>query len=438
MSTSGGPTCMLARAALLPFLLLAAVPAFAEGTVKGGASALFVVSSPLRATVFLDGLPLSKETPVLVRDLPAGRHSVLLHKDGYGQVRIDLQLAAGETRTVSAALSPIDVAFVVRDAAEVVVGGAVESAAAPIGLPQGTYAVGREGARIMIRPVYPGARALSALDLLAPVAALFGGLSAAQDVAFGRGSAWLFSPLTITSFALAAGALGLDVALRVDRSRWQASFRHGVGQATPAETEAELQARAERDLEEGRLDDAVSSLLRHVELYPESSLAPASLYQIGKIQQIQGEVSLAAATFRLLVASYPMPELHDKASKSLADVLLARMDFAGAILALDAMVMLDPLYTEEEIQAYRAQIIGAWGAEDASQWPGAVEAYRNLLRAWPGSSRLPEYRFGLALALSASGMVEEALVELGRAREGATEDLLEGIRQLESEIGGRR
>jgi len=435
--TSRGPSRRPTHAALLALLLLAATSVRAEVAPKVASAALFVVSDPLRATVFLDGSVLAAQTPLLLRALPAGRHSVLLHKEGYREVRVDVQLAAGETHTVSATLAPLEIAFTFPDAGEIAVAGEVRPAKAPIGLPGGTYAVGRAGARVTIRPVYPGAGAISALDILAPVAALAGGLSAAQDIIYGRGSAWLFSPLTITSFALAAGALGLEIAFRIDRFRWQAAFRSSVGREPPAETEAELRDRAERELEQGRLDEAVASLLRHVELYPDSPLVPGSLYQIGKIQQIQGEVSLAAATLRR-VASYPMPELFDKATKSLADLLLAQEDFSGAIQALDSLVMVDPLYTLEEIQAFRAEIMGAWGAQDASRWPGAVEAYRELLRAWPGSSRLAEYRFRLAEALHASGKEADAQVELGRAREGASEDLLERIGRLESEMGGRK
>jgi hypothetical protein len=85
-------TAILASLGLAPAL-------FAQSPAAG--AILFLTSSPLRATVFLDGTPLPALTPLLLRDVPVGPHTLLVRKAGYVDARMDVILAAGERRPVS-------------------------------------------------------------------------------------------------------------------------------------------------------------------------------------------------------------------------------------------------------------------------------------------------------------------------------------------------
>jgi tetratricopeptide (TPR) repeat protein len=195
------------------------------------------------------------------------------------------------------------------------------------------------------------------MNVAVPLALGIAALSTLQDVVYARGSAAGLSPLTITSYVASAAALGLNISLRVAQSRHRRAF--AVASRSRADPALEIQTleRAETELSQGRLADALSLYLQNARQRPDSGSLPLSLYQIARIHQLQGELDLAELELRLIVDVYPDPAVFDRSQKALADVLSAGGKYAQALEALDAMVMLDPLYVPEEIAAYRTEIL---------------------------------------------------------------------------------
>jgi hypothetical protein len=56
------------------------------------------------------------------------------------------------------------------------------------------------------------------------------------------------------------------------------------------------------------------------------------------------------------------------------------------------MLFADPLYSREDIDLYRCEILGQWAAADPAQQPALLEAWRRLVERYPSSPRASEYR----------------------------------------------
>jgi hypothetical protein len=69
-------------------------------------SALFVGTQPAGAQVEVDGRKLAETSPTVIRWGAGGRHTVKLHKDGYGDVERSVSVGNGERSLVDIALPP--------------------------------------------------------------------------------------------------------------------------------------------------------------------------------------------------------------------------------------------------------------------------------------------------------------------------------------------
>ena len=67
---------------------------------------LRVESQPSGATVYLDSVRQSATTPIIIKGVPAGNHTVQVQKSGYKSVIRTASVAAGKTKIVSVSLSP--------------------------------------------------------------------------------------------------------------------------------------------------------------------------------------------------------------------------------------------------------------------------------------------------------------------------------------------
>jgi hypothetical protein len=56
------------------------------------------------------------------------------------------------------------------------------------------------------------------------------------------------------------------------------------------------------------------------------------------------------------------------------------------------MVFADSLYSREDIDLYRCEILAQWTAADPAQLPSLLEAWRGLVERYPDSRRAQEYR----------------------------------------------
>ena len=78
------------------------------------------------------------------------------------------------------------------------------------------------------------------------------------------------------------------------------------------------------------------------------------------------------------------------------------------------MVFVDPLYSHEEIDFYRCEILEKWFQEDKEMLAELIDAYEELLRLYEGSENIALYRYKLACFLHLDGNREDALSELSQ------------------------
>jgi hypothetical protein len=74
--------------------------------VEAPKSSLFLGSEPAGARVEVDGKTVDETTPTLIRWSGAGRHTVKLHKEGYGDLERTVNIADGERALLDITLPP--------------------------------------------------------------------------------------------------------------------------------------------------------------------------------------------------------------------------------------------------------------------------------------------------------------------------------------------
>ena len=117
---------------------------------------------------------------------------------------------------------------------------------------------------------------------------------------------------------------------------------------------------------------------------------------------------MALSEYRLLVTEYPTVQFYDKAQKSLSDLRLIDNRFEESLNHLRAMVRMDTLYSNEELDLTGCEILERWYKTDETQIDAVVEAYRDMIMTYVNSEKAPLYRYRLALYLFAKGEVRES------------------------------
>ena len=428
---------------LAAYLFLASLlQAQPEGAV------LFLSSSPIGADVLHNGQALDTLTPLLLRDLPSGRHTFEVRKQGYSYRMVDVTLEAGEVKSVTVNLGGEYLLPSFPEEGRVVIRGTEEAAGDRLfQLPQGTYRMRRtKDGTLQIEPRYPSQGWLTGLNVAVPLALAFSGVLTAHDLAFPKRNAlqvapdFSLSPATLSAYGVSLTLIGLDITLHILRARFLKSFAYSAVPARETFYKArEYFDRAESLLSLGQLEEAQRFYTVVLEQHRDSPLYPEALFKIARIHALSGDETLAAMELQLLVGRYPTVDLYDRARKTLADLALARGEFAGSLEELGAMVLADPMFVPEEIDQYRAEVLAAWSAADPDVLPRVAEAYRRLIDRYPDSEELPLYRFQLALYLYEGGRVQEAAAQLDLIDPSRLEPFLaDRVRDLAEEIQRER
>jgi tetratricopeptide (TPR) repeat protein len=294
-------------------------------------STLFLSTSPIRAYVSIDGTPLSEETPLIFKDLIPGEHHIVIRKHGLKRHDLNIDIKPGEIRAIHIEL---------------------EKADAP------NYS--KEG-QIYIDPVFPKQKTLNAMRIAVPIFIAVSGFLTLNDIVYPKETGLFFSPITITSYAATAGVIGIKVALKRNKKRFEESFhpKPNVIQNSTNDAE-ECFKKGQEMLTQDRFPEAIDYYIVVIEEYKDSIYFPYALYKIAKIHFITGEYTLAATEFNLIAHEYPLPDLYDRSLKSLSDLYLEQGLYKQSIECLENMVLIDPLYTKEEIDQYIHEIRAQW------------------------------------------------------------------------------
>jgi tetratricopeptide (TPR) repeat protein len=163
------------------------------------------------------------------------------------------------------------------------------------------------------------------------------------------------------------------------------------------------------------------------------------LFKTARIHFLTGEDSLATIEFNLITDHYPLPDLYDKAHRGLADILLRQGAYQESIGQLQHMVFADPLYSEEEIELLEAEILEDWFSADPDAIDKVIEAYTDMVSAYPESESVNLYRYKAAYYLHLADRDPEAESLLAPVDPAVLdEDLLRRFQDLHRSMEGGR
>ncbi len=425
-------------------LLFSALPIFTEGV---DFSILFLSSRPINADVLLDGVPLEQQTPLLLRDVEAGKHGVEVRKEGYAPERLEVELSPGQIESLVVDLAGQYFSPAFPEEERVKIGETEEEAEEDlIELPQGIYSFHRQNEMLNIDPVFPQDGWIKGLNLAAPLSIAFSTVLTLHDIFYPKraavriGSDFSLSPATLTAYGVSLTLVGFDIALHIRRQKARKAFAYRTVTSQQALHSAkDYYERAENLLTLGQLEEALRLYTRVLEGYRDSTLYPYALFKTARIHFLMGEDSLAALEFNLITERYPLPDLYDKAQRSLADILVRQKNYQESIAHLRAMVFADPLYGREEIDLLQAEILESWYSEDPAVLDRVIQAYEALVSTYPASDSLDLYRYRTAFYLHRAQRDAEAeqlleqidLNAVGEELAVEVRDLLGSIREGE-------
>jgi tetratricopeptide (TPR) repeat protein len=231
------------------------------------------------------------------------------------------------------------------------------------------------------------------MNIVLPLALAFSGLLTAYDLLNPPDGPLPLSAATLSSCGVTAGLAGLDLVLHLKRRSFRKAYTYNVRplQESP-HVARELYERAEGLLAQDRREEALHFYGLVVHEHPDSVYLPQALFKTAKIHFLTEDDTLAILEFQLLASRYPLPDLYDKAKKSLADLYARQGAYPESLAHLAAMVFADPMYTREDIELYRCEVLGQWAEADPAQLPALMQAWRSLIEHYPNSPRAPEYR----------------------------------------------
>ncbi len=435
------------------FFIIAAV-AYSQ-QVEIPYSTFFLTTTPINADVLLDGEPLEEQTPLLLRQLAPGSHELEIRKQGYKTEQLGVELAAGEIRSLEIELASLSFSTLLPEEERVIIRGQQQETGDTVyQLPEGIYSFSREGGSLHIEPVFPQDSWIGGLNLAIPLSVAFITVLTFHDIFYPKRAALQFtedfslSPATLSAYGLTISLISFDIALYVRRNKARKAFSYA---ATPREqalhSAKEYYERAENLLALGQLDEALRFYTRVLEGYKDSPLYPYALFKTARIHFLTGEDSLATIEFNLIADHYPLPDLYDKAQRGLADILLRRESYQESIEQLQHMIFADPLYSKEEIELLKAEILEDWFSADPDVIDRVINAYTALVDSYPESDNLDLYRYKTAYYLHLADRNSEAesilspidpsvlgedlmrrLQDLRRSIEDALEDAMEDSR----------
>jgi len=276
---------------------------------------VFISGTPLGAAIYLDGTKLDKRTPVFIRGLPAGRHELLLRKDGYVDRSESFELAGNSV------FEPRLVSF--REALN-----------------------------------FRNQRSLDGIRLALPLFIGTSAVLAAREIVWPHQSDLPVEPELLADAAVSGGLLIWGAVLEVQKSRYVLSLSETPAPPLHEEEEAEKElASARATMSEGNFEDALAIFDGLSRSYPETRSAAFALYESARLSFILGGRQRAEMTYLRLIDDYPLPEIYDRAVKGLSDCRLASGDPVGAVELLGAMSGCGTGYSPGEIELFRESIL---------------------------------------------------------------------------------
>jgi tetratricopeptide (TPR) repeat protein len=352
---------------------------------------IFLISTPINARVIHNGRPLAQETPLLLRDLAVGKHFFEVRKEGYPSRTVEVSLEPDEVKTISVDLGAGAFQPAFLNEQDLILGEKREPSAGRIfQLPEGSYRIRRSGGTLRVEPVYRLQGLITGLSVALPLALAFSGVLTVNDLLHPQRGTMPLSAPTLSSYGISVGLAGLDVVLLLQRRKFVKSLAYSSRPLQDSEHIArESYEKGEEMIALDRKEEALRFFGEVVYGYKDSPFLPQALFKTAKIHFLTGDDTLAILELQLIADRYPLPDLYDKARKTLADLYLRQGAFAESLEQLQAMLFADPTYEREEMDLYRCQILEQWSEKDPERLPELRDAYRQLLERYPRSENAP-------------------------------------------------
>ncbi len=320
---------------------------------------VFIDTNPLGARIQLDGRLLTEQTPVLLRGLGPGKHTVSVWKDQFAQVTQTFVVAPGTVPEVNVDLPPDSVVLAFPDNSEVVDShGSQPTKGLQFRYPKGTYSLSLDGSAIRLTPVFPDEPLLTMAGWsLAFLAA--GAVAMTASDAYHIQSNWTDHPSSLTVALWSTSLLDLAwyASLQGRKTRFQKETAATTG-PLPSQLDVPqpIFDAGEEALQTGGLAKAEELFSRVIKDYPTSQLVPGAWFRLARIHSITGRRDLALAEYRLVAETYPQAAYYDRARQALANLYEGSGDPTAALENLNLMVLTDGFFDKSDIEAQKARL----------------------------------------------------------------------------------
>ncbi len=349
------PTILLLFLVTLSF---AAAEAKAK-PVDPSTPSVFIDSEPLGARINLDGQLLVDRTPVLLRGLSAGKHTIAVWKDDFLSVSQTVQIAGGQVPEVVFDLPPASVVVAFPENAEVKdAQGIHPTTGQQFRYPTGTFNLTTQGEAIQFAPVFPdeGLLTVAQFGLLVVTGAAVA--STASDI-YHVSTGWTDHPSLLTVGLWVSAVLDLPWAESL-KNRKAKFLKDTVPTITAQPSQLEMPQplfdKGEDALQSGQLAKAEASFSQIVREHPTSRLLPGAWFRLAKIHLVTGRRDLATAEYRLVAETYPQAAYYDKSLAALANLYEAAGNREQALASLNKMVLTDGFFDKADIDAQKARL----------------------------------------------------------------------------------
>ena len=275
---------------------------------------VFIGSEPIQAAVYLNGIPQSELTPLMLRGVAPGEHVIKVVKDGY--LPVETTVDVPEEGPPAVINTPLTFPFVplrmIEEEALMINGETVTfvNEEMEITLPEGNYTLRRGNDSLRIDAVYPRDPLLKGVDFALITTLTFAGALTTERLINGSAQELLSSPLTPSTYSTALLLAIFDTGLRISRSRFHREWKMPESVVEPVELSARRYFdRGERYLAMGQLAEAYTAYAVIPREYPESSVLPLALHRLSRINILNGNFTLARKGFERILKEYPHPDV---------------------------------------------------------------------------------------------------------------------------------
>lgn len=317
---------------------------------------LFVETDPFGASIAIDGRPRTEKTPALLRDVPPGVRRIVVYRDGFRSAAAEVRVPVHGFLRLRFEMPRTSLAVNFAEEEEVdLLGQRRQGRRFQYRLEEGGYRVLTSTNPARVEPVFADEGALTVAAWLLPVSLGVAVGLTIRDLNWPWMPSFLFSPATLSSYALLGFNLGWYLGLEHRRQRFQAQtllpsepLHRGI------DTAANLFRRAQVALEANNLLAARDAYSRLLLEHPQSPYAAQALFALSRLALVRGELEEARSLCRILLDLYPVQEVYDRTVKTLADLAYDRGDREETKFWLNLLTFSDESVSREEVQPLKA------------------------------------------------------------------------------------